>query len=630
MNRAPLFSRFCSILIVFVCISLSAPGFAASESEDNKLDPKYTWDLTVMFKSPKDWDEARKRLLKRIDELAGLKGSLDSAKGLKAGMDTYMAVIKDALMVHSYASLKKDEDLGNAEASERRQLVSVMWAKMNEATAWIEPEVLALGESQVLAFITEEPGLETYRHELDNMLRNAPYILSEEGEQLLSYFSTPSGAPRTIYDALAYADIEWPKVTLSDGNEVTLDNSGYDKWRRASVREDRKKVFDTYWSTWKAHRNSFGMILNAHIQYQVASAKARNYESVLQRELFADNLPTEVYTTLVEEVNKALPTLHRYFKLRARMLGIDQMHYYDIYPPLVSLDKTFDYETSNRITLDAMAILGDDWVSQQREGMNARWVHVYPSKGKRGGAYMLGAAYDAHPFLLLNHNDDYESLSTIAHEWGHAMHTLYAKAAQPFHKYGYATFIAEIPSTSLELILREYMTRQADSIDEKIFYLGTGLEAMRGTFFRQTMFAEFELWLYETVEKGEALTGEKMTQHYLELLKRYHGHDKGVVVIDDLYANEWMFIPHFYRNMYVFQYATSQTAGTALYQNILDDPETGVKKYKDLLRAGGSDYPFELLKKAGVDMTTRAPYKAIVKRMNETMDEIETLLDSKD
>ena len=630
MTFSSFFLRLIFIFALVTGLGLFSEKLNAANTDKSKLDSKYTWDLTDLFSSPKKWDKARQRVLKRIDELSELKGSLKSANGLKTGMDTYMQVIQDALLVHVYASLKSDEDLGNAGATEKRQLVSVMWSEFNEATAWIEPEVLSVGKGQILAFIEEESHLETYRHILDDMLRNAPFILSEEGERLLSFFSSPSGTPSTIYKALAYADIEWPKVTLSDGSKVDLDDSGYSRWRGTSIREDRKKVFDAYWGTWNAHKNSFGMILNAHIQFQVANAKARNYDSVLHRELFADNLPKEIYTTLVNEVNKALPTLHRYFNLRKRMLGIDQMHYYDIYPPLVFLDKQFDYETSNRITLEAMQMLGEDWVTQQREGMNARWVHVYPAKGKSGGAYMSGAAYSVHPYLLLNHNDDYESLSTIAHEWGHAMHTLYAKAAQPPHNSRYATFIAEIPSTSLELILQEHMINLAESVDEKIFYLGTGLESMRGTFFRQTMFAEFELWLYETVEKGEALTGEKMTKKYLELLKRYHGHEKGVVIIDDLYANEWMFIPHFYRNMYVFQYATSITAGTALYQNMLDNPEVGIAKYKDLLRAGGSDYPHALLKKAGVDMTTRTPYEAIIKRMNETMDEIEALLNHKE
>jgi oligoendopeptidase F len=429
---------------------------------------------------------------------------------------------------------------------------------------------------------------------------------------------------------VANSDIPWPTVTLSDGEENRIDSQGYGRYRGSENRDDRKQVFDAFWGKWLEYRNSVGAVLTSHLQNQVALAKARNYDSVLQRELFSDNLPSEIYHTLVAEVNAALPTLHRYFKLRTRMLGLDEMRYYDIYPPLVSLDKTFDIETSKEITLDAMKVLGDDWVEMQRKAINERWMHVYPSRGKRSGAYMSPGAFDVHPYLLLNHNDDYESLSTLAHEWGHAMHTLYSKQAQPFDTVYYSTFIAEIPSTSLELILQDYMVKRAASDDERLFYLGSALEGMRGTFFRQTMFAEFELALYETVERGEALSGERISEIYGEILKRYHGHDEGVVVIDDLYTNEWMFVPHFYFNMYVFQYATSQTAGTALYARIVEEGAAGVENYKDLLRAGGSDYPYVLLSSAGVDLAQPGPYRAVVAKMNAIMDEMERILEERE
>lgn len=615
----------CGLLIGAVYLPCS-PIEASSSKVDDKDNPEYIWDLTELFKSPKDWNTQRKNVLKQINKLADLKGSFKDADSLQAGLDSYWKVYKDVARVYVYASLQADENLKDAAAQERNQLATGMWAKMDETTAWMQPEILALGESRLMAFFKQQPGLETYRFELENILRNAPHTLNDAAEAALSYFSLPAEAPKNVYDALAYADIPWPTITLASGEKVRLDSAGYSRWRSTDNRADRKKVFDGYWTKWSEYQNSFGMVLNAHIQQQVAQAKARKYDSVLQRELFADNLPKKVYNTLIKEVNKALPTLHRYFRLRSKMLGLDQMHYYDIYPPLVSLEKTFDYETSKKLTLEAMSVLGEDWVSQQKTGMDSRWAHVYPAEGKRSGAYMAGFAYDVHPYLLLNHNDDFESLSTVAHEWGHAMHTLYAKANQPFHKARYSTFIAEIPSTSLELILQEHMLAKASSLDEKLFYLGADLESMRGTLFRQTMFAEFELSLYETVERGEALTGKKMTEMYGKLLKRYHGHKEGVVIINDLYANEWMFIPHFYYNMYVFQYSTSITAGTALYEKIVKEGQAGVDNYKNLLRAGSSDHPYQLLKNAGVDMATGKPYKAIISRMNNTMDQIETLL----
>ncbi len=617
------------LLPLAAAFGLFVAGFALAADEPSP-DPQATWNLEDLFPSVDAWNEAREEVLADLEKIDARRGTIGkSADSLYRTLRLISDTSRKAARVYVYASLKADEDLRVAETQERRQLGDIMFARFGEVTAWMQPEIIATGRETIESFLGEDERLAPFAFQLDDALRNAPHTLSPETEQTLSYFSQTFGAPSDTYSLLANSDIPWPTVTLSTGEEVVLDSQGYSRVRSSQNREDRKLAFDNFWSKWKEYRGSVGNILNSHLQTQVALAKARNYDSVLQRELFQDNLPPEVYRTLVAEVNKALPTLHRYFKLRTRMLGIDQMHYYDIYPPLVSLDKTFDLETSKRITLEAMSVLGDDWVSLQKAAMEDRWMHVYPQRGKRSGAYMSGWAYDVHPYLLLNHNDDYSSLSTFAHEWGHAMHTVYAKQAQPFETAGYAIFIAEIPSTSLELILQDYMSRKAETIDERLFYLGHALEDMRGTFFRQTMFAEFELALYEAAERGEALSGDRISEIYGEILKRYHGHDEGVVIIDDLYTNEWMFVPHFYYNMYVFQYATSQTAGTALYDKIVKEGEAGVENYKNLLRAGGSDYPYNLLVNAGVDLTQPGPYEANVAKMNAIMDEMERLLDEK-
>ena len=607
-----------------------AHGAVAKESAE-AVDPKYTWDLSEIYPSVEAWNQAREDVLQDFVELEERRGTLGkSADSLYTGMQMYSDAYRNAERVSVYASLMRDEDLRVTETQERSQLGDIMFARFSEATAWIQPEVLKVGREVIESYIKEDERLAPFEFQLDDSLRNAPHTLGDEAEETLAYFSQSFSAASSIYSLIANSDIPWPTVTLSTGEEHRIDSQGYGRWRQIENRADRKLVFDSFWNKWSEYRNSVGKVLNTHIQTQVSLAKARNYDSVLERELFQDNLPMDVYRTLVAEVNKALPTLHRYFRLRAKILGVDEMRYYDIYPPLVSLDKEFDFETSKAITLDAMQVLGEDWVSMQRDAMAQRWMHVHPQQGKRSGAYMQPGAYDVHPYLLLNHNDDYQAVSTMAHEWGHAMHTLYSKQAQPFETVFYATFIAEIPSTSLELILLDYMTRNAETMDEKIFYLGSALEDMRGTFFRQTMFAEFELALYEAAERGEALSGEGISSIYGDIQKRYHGHDDGVVVIDDLYTNEWMFIPHFYRNMYVFQYATSQTAGTALYQKIKDEGKPGVKNYIDLLRAGGSDYPYQLLLNAGVDMAKPEPYRAVVTKMNAIMDELEALLEQRD
>jgi len=607
---------------------MSLTTLSSFAQEEPGVDPKYTWDLTELYPTVEDWNRAREEVLAELPKIEARRGTLgDSAESLYEAYRHVSDTLRKGGRVFVYASLNGDEDLRVSETQERLQLAQIMFSQFNEATAWMQPELIGVGREVIESYIKEDERLAPFAFQLDDSLRNAPHTLGEEAEQTLSYLSQTFGAPSNIYSLIANSDIPWPAVTLSTGEEVTIDSQGYGRVRGSQNRDDRKLAFDTFWSKWQEYRNSVGMVLNSHIQTQVGLAKARQYDSVLDRELFADNIPPAVYRTLVDEVNKALPTLHRYFRLRARMLGIDQMHYYDIYPPLVSLDKKFDVETSKEITLAAMAVLGDDWVDTQRTAMNERWMHVYPQRGKRSGAYMAGFAYDVHPYLLLNHNDDYASLSTMAHEWGHAMHTLYARQNQPFETAGYSTFIAEIPSTSLELILQDYMQQHAESVDERLFYLGQSLENMRGTFFRQTMFAEFELALYEAAERGEALSGDRITEIYADILRRYHGSDEGVVEIDDLYTNEWMFVPHFYYNMYVYQYATSQTAGTALYKKIVDEGAAGVENYKNLLRAGGSNYPYLLLVEAGVDMAKPDPYRAIVAKMNSIMDEMERLLD---
>ncbi|MDA0705045.1 MAG: oligoendopeptidase F [Proteobacteria bacterium] len=620
--------RYRQLLLTAFIALLAAHTVVAAE--EVTVDPSHTWDLSDMYPSIEAWDKAREEVAANFEKIEQRRGTLGkSANDLYQTLQLISDTERKAGRVLVYAGLNFDEDQRVTETLEHRQLASMLYSSLGESTAWVQPELIAVGREVIESYIADDERLAPFTFQLDDSLRNAAHTLGEEAEQTLSYFSQSFGAPSTTYELLANSDIPWPTITLANGEEVRVDSQGYSYARASENRADRKLVFDTFWGKWGEYRSATGMVLNSHIQTQVALAKARNYDSVLQRELDQDNLPPAVYHTLVAEVNKALPTLHRYFKLRERILGLEQMHYYDIYPPLVSLDKTFDYETSKAITLDAMGVLGADWVAMQKAGMEQRWTHVYPQQGKRSGAYQWGV-YDVHPYLLLNHSDNYDGLTTLAHEWGHAIHTLYAKQAQPYETSDYAIFIAEIPSTSLELILQDYMAQHAESIDEQLFYLGEGLEGMRGTFFRQTMFAEFELALYEAAERGEALSGEGISKIYGEIQRRYHGHDDGVVVVDDLYNNEWMFINHFYRNMYVFQYATSQIAGTALYDKITNEGAAGVENYKNLLKAGGSDYPYALLVAAGVDLTKPEPYQAMVRKMNAIMDEMERLLDQKE
>ncbi|HEX2531089.1 MAG TPA: M3 family oligoendopeptidase, partial [Burkholderiaceae bacterium] len=390
-------------------------------------------------------------------------------------------------------------------------------------------------------------------------------------------------------------------------------------------RDDRKKVFDSFWEKWKEFERTFGVTLYEQLKKDAVYSKIRKYPDTLAQALDDNKLPTAVYDTLIRQANENLPTLHRYFRLRAKMLGVKQLHYYDIYPPLVAGNLRYPIASAEKLMLDAVKPLGPDYVAAMAEGLKRRWMDIYPRPRKRPGAYMNGAAYDVHPYLLLNYNDDYESVSTLAHEWGHAMHSSLANRNQPFVTADYPIFTAEIASTTNELLLLDHMLKIAQSDDEKLLYLGSALENLRGTFFRQAMFADFEREIHARVDKGESLTGEALSRLYGEILKRYHGDREGVVKIDDPYAVEWAYVPHFYTRFYVFQYATSIAAGSMFSESILNGEPGARERYLGVLKAGGSVYPYELIKDAGVDLASPAPYRALVARMNSIMDQIEAI-----
>jgi oligoendopeptidase F len=629
---AQLITALCIFLVIGGCARLpddQRSAITAASATIAPIDPQYVWDLTDLFSDSNAWDVARDAAAQQIDTLAALKGTLgDSPQALLQATDRISKSHKQLVRIYIYASLLADEDTGDASNTERRELAENLFTDVGAATSWFNPELLVLGEDTVRAFLAAEPRLAVHAFNFEQALRKGPHTLSEESENLLAKIGKFIGTPNTVYSVLANANLPWPTVTLSDGNPLRLSQSGYSIGRQARAREDRKVVFDTFWGVWGDFEATLGALMNSHMQAQAFTSAVRNYDSTLGKALFDDNMPEAVYRTLVSEVNAALPTLHRYFKLRKRMLEIDDdMHYYDIYPPLVALDKRFSIEGSIALTRRALEPLGEEYMAGYDRGVEGRWMHVYPSSGKRSGAYMAGGAYDVHPYVLLNHNDDFDSASTFAHEYGHAVHSVLANSAQAWENAGYSTFIAETASIMNEMLLQDLVIREAQTDEEKLFYLGSGLEALRGTFFRQTMFAEFELAMNEAVAAGEVLTGAKLSSLYLELLRRYHGHDLGVVTIDPAYALEWAYIPHFYYDFYVFQYATSITAAAGLAEKIVSKDPLAQRDFIQLLKAGGSNYPYELMKKAGVDMATAAPYRALVARMNTIMDEMETLLD---
>lgn len=589
----------------------------------------YQWDLADLYVSDAAWEAAFNDVQKRINALPRHKGTLgrDAATMLAAYTDI-SATMKDAYRVYMYASLKRDEDQRVAESQSRFGRVQALLAALGENTSWMSPEILAIGAAKVDSFLAAEKGLAPFAFGLRDTVRMAPHTLDAEGEALLAGASLALGQPQQIYSLYANASIPWPTVKLSDGTELKVDQAGYSRGRQLANSDDRKLVFDTFWGAWKQYENGMGATLNAQVQGAVFNARARKYDGVLEASMFSNALPPEIYTQLVTQVNAGLPTFHRYLKLRGRMLGIEELRYYDIYPPIIEANTgVFDLKRSEDITFAALAPFGEGYLGMLRQGLSSKWMHSHPQEGKQSGAYMAGSAYDVHPFVLLNHNDDYESMSTFAHEWGHAVHTLLANKAQPFEMASYSTFIAEMASISSEILLQEYMIANSKTKEEKLFYLGAALELSRGSFFRQTMFGEFELAIHRAAEAGEPLTGPMLTKTYGDLLRRYHGEAEGVMTIDDVYAQEWAFIPHFYLGFYVYQYATSISGATWFAEQFLAGDTKVRDQFLNVLKAGGSDYPHQiLLKEAGLDMTRPDAYQAVVRRMNSIMDRMEVLL----
>ncbi len=616
-------TRTTNLRLLPVAIAMAGCGVALAESVED------TWDLSDLFDSVETWEQASKDVEDQLQAFVECKGELgQSAARLKECMDMFFNGQKAFARYIIYANMGSDQNIRDQEAMGRRQAAGLMGTRLSQDTSFVQPELLAIGEETLMAYVAEKPGLKDYTYYLDNTVRTAAHTLTEEGENVIAAAGNITSAPFSIYSTLTNAEIEWPTITLSNGEEALLDQAGYSRYRGEQNRDDREKVFDEFWGTWKKYERTMGSSLNAAVNANYFQANVRKYDNSLQSAIDGANIPEEVYRTLIAETNANLDTLHRYFRLRARMLGIDDLRYHDIYPPLVSSDKEFPLETGKAVTLAAMEPLGEEYVSVMRRGFNERWMDAYPRPNKRSGAYMNGAGYDVHPYVLMNYNDNYGSVSTLAHEWGHAMHSYLAALEQPYPTYFYATFTAEIASTFNEALLLKHMLSVAESDEERLFYLGSALENIRGTFFRQTMFAEYELAIHESVEQGQPLTGQKLTEMYTDVLKRYHGHDEGVMTIDDTVSVEWAYIPHFYFNFYVYQYATSIAAASLLAQDVLSGREGALDNYLSLLSAGGSDYPYELLKRAGVDMATPEPYRATIARMNKIMDQIEEILDA--
>jgi len=609
---------------------LLAPSAPASGVERAEIPDRYKWNLGDLYPSEKAWTAAKDSLAKRIPDLASHRGHVgDSAKALLRTLDVMFGVQRDLERLSVYAASLSDEDVRAPRPREMRQVAQQLGVDYAASTAFVRPEVLALGPDRVRAFLAQEPGLSPYRFFLEDVMRWKPHTLSGPEERIVAEAGSYSETGSTAYGVLMNADLPWPTVTLSTG-AVRLDPSAFSLHRASRVRADRDLAFEAFFGALKSFSRTTGSTLDGRVKAHLFGKKVRDFSSSLESSLFPDNIPTEVYAQLLSNVRSSLPTFHRYLGLRRRMLGLDKLRYQDLYVPVVaSVDLKFEPDEARAVVLAAFAPLGDEYVETLRKGFESRWTDYLPSTGKRSGAYSTGV-YGVHPYQLLNFNGQYDDLSALAHESGHSMHTWLAMQAQPYVTYDYPLFVAEVASTLNENLLFHYMLSKAKDDDTRLALLGNHLDRLRGTLFRQTQFADFELAFHEKAEHGEPLTGENLSGLYLRITREYYGHDQGVCQVDDLIAAEWSFIPHFYRPFYVYQYATSLVASTALAKGIREEARVGGTARRDaylrMLRAGGSAYPIDLLKAAGVDMTSPAPFAAAVEEMKATMDEMEAIL----
>jgi oligoendopeptidase F len=601
--------------------------------ERGEVPEQYQWDLGSLFAGEAQWVVAKDALKAEIPSLGRWQGRLgESPAALLGAMTDWEKAYRSLERVYVYASAVSDEDTRVARNQQMAQQAAQVYSELQTATAYMRPEILALGRPTIERFIAAEPRLAQYRMYFDDILRAAPHTLTPPEEKILARAGLLSQAGGAVHSVFTNADLPYPEVTLSTGEKVRLDASAYGKYRASPVKADRDAVFAAFWGRYGEFTRTLATTLNAHVESHAFNKDVRKFGSSLEAALFEYNIPVSVYQRLIDDVHANLPTLHRYLRLRQKIMGLPSLGYEDLYAPIVErVQLEYTPEQAMALTLDALAPLGQEYVEVLRKGYASRWVDFLPTTGKRTGAYAT-SVYDVHPYQLLNFNGAWEDVSTLAHESGHAMHFYLAAKHQPFATANYSIFVAEVASTLNENLLFRHVLDRTKDDRTRLFLLSSYLDTMRTTLFRQTLFAEFELRIHEAVERGEPLTGEGLSKLYLELLRKYYGHDQGIVNVAEPYGAEWAYIPHFYSNFYVYQYATSLIGGMSLAEHIIGKDAAksgratqGREAYLRLLKAGSSKYPVDLLKDAGVDMTTSQPFDAAMREMNRIMDEIERI-----
>lgn len=595
---------------------------AETIKERKDMDPQFMWDLSSLYKNDQEWQKAGKPIEDMIAQLSSYQGKLNNAKTIREFLDFDTDLGRKLSDYYCYAELRNCEDTRQSDAQAMEAQAYSLYAKYATAISFAEPEILSLDEAQLKNIVKDEE-LKPYAFNMQKLLDEKPHVLSAKEESLLASFTEVLGAPSKISENLMDADMHFDPVTDGNGQEHDLTQANYIMLEMSEDRTLRKNAFKSFYKGFKDHINTLSATYNGCVKEAVAEAKVRHYDSSRAMSMAGEHIPVDVYDGLVKAVRKFMPEMYRYVALRKKILGVDELHYYDVYTPLVAGSaKKYTYEEAQQMVLDAVAPLGTDYVNRVKQAYKDRWIDVYPNAGKRGGAFSSGT-YDSNPYILTSFTGTLDSVSTIAHEMGHSQHTWLSNHNQEPQNADYTLFVAEVASTVNENLLVEQLLQKTDDPKERLALLNHYLEGFKGTVYRQTMFAEFERDAHAMAEKGEALTPDALNNLYKGLIKDYFGDD---LIIDDEVKYEWARIPHFYRPFYVYKYATSYSAAVALSEAILNDGESAVKKYLEFLSMGGSAYPLDELKHAGVDFTTSAPVERALTKFARILDDVEETL----
>lgn len=592
----------------------------------NREDVKkeYTWDLSKMYSSLKEWEKDYEYVKDKIDEINNYKGKvIDSGENILKTLKLYEDIFRKADNIYSYSSNTLNVDTTNNDSQELADKGFNLYTYAVEKTAFITPEILKINEDRLKEYIKNTKGLDIYKQYFDDILRSKEHTLSSREEAIMAKVADIASSSQNTFSMLSNADLTFPNIKDESGKEVELTEGNFISYLESRNRNVRKNAFKTIYKVYNEFKNTFASTLVGDLKYNLFNAEIRNYRSSRHASLDANNIPENVYDNLLESVNENLTSLHKYIDIRKKALELDKIHMYDLYTPIVSnYNKKYSYEEGIEIVKNALKPLGKEYNDAMNEGFNSRWIDVYENKGKRSGAYSSGT-YDSYPYILLNYKNNLDSVFTLAHEMGHSMHSYLTHKYQPYIYGNYSIFLAEVASTTNELLLLNYMLKNAKDISEKKYLLNHYLESFRTTVFRQSMFAEFEYIINNHLQKGGALTAEYLSKEYRKLNRKYYG---DTIIVDDEISLEWARIPHFYYNYYVFQYATGFSAAVTFSDRILNGEKEDVEKYLNFLKSGSSKYPIEILSDAGIDMKTRKPIDEAMKVFSDLVKEFDKMI----